>query len=303
MTVLATLTAIHSMNPELAWTMLIGGAACAVLWRSQSQVRGTTLVGPWLWTLVSLVSLVITQMVSSFVGDQALWTSSLEFAAIATSFCPLMSLLGAKRPQDQAWHFIVLTLWIILVLPVAESWILRHGQMPDLRGARSWFMLVLILLGVANSLPTRFWFPALLSGVGQVAMLADYLPIVRELVENPPIAVGFTAYAMAVIFAARIARRRPSHAHPWDHLWLSFRDEFGLLWGLRVAERINAAAQISEWPLILRWDGFHDLTGQPWCATSITEEVQEGLRQTMTNLLRRFVSPEWIAQRLSETRD
>lgn len=81
-------------------------------------------------------------------------------------------------------------------------------------------------------------------------------------------------------------------------VWHDFRDSFGMLWGLRVAEQINFAARSSGWPLTLRWQGFVDEQGKPLDLDLLPEETRKSLDQAIQNLLRRFVSPEWIAARM-----
>ena len=291
--------------PE-ACVLVLTAVSCWLLFRGRRLVRNTTLVGPLLWLQVSLYAIGCTHLVIAlsnlgFIEASETWEKAVACALAATTFCPLMSLLGAKRPQDRGWHFVVLSLWAILVLPVAESLVLRHGQMPDVRGARSWFMLVLILLGIANALPTRFWFPALLFGAGQVLVLANSLPIIREFVDSSPTAAGFCCCALAVIVAMQLAYRGTRASRSLASVWCDFRDGFGLLWGLRVAEQINIAARSSNWPLTLRWRGFVDQRGQPLDLDTLPAETRQSLHQVVSNLLRRFVSPEWIAERMGDT--
>jgi hypothetical protein len=86
-----------------------------------------------------------------------------------------------------------------------------------------------------------------------------------------------------------------SASKSYDRLWLDFRDLFGLLWGLRLQERVNAASTTAKWDVELQWQGF-----QP---RRVPPEHREALRQAMTGLLRRFVSHEWIAARLEKDID
>ncbi len=303
--------AIAFLAPAL-WVFALTVATCGLLFRGWRFVHGTTLVGPWLWMQASLGVMGVAQLVVAFansgshrgdVAESTGWGAAVVFAAAASSFCPLMSLLGAKRPQDHGWHFVVLSLWVILVLPVAESLVLRHGQMPDVRGARSWFMLILIGLGIANALPTRFWFPAILFGSGQLLMLANSLPMIRQLVDKSPTIVGFSCCAIAGIVATQLACRKRHANGSLDVVWRDFRDAFGLLWGLRVAEQINIAARSSNWPLSLRWQGFIGERGERFDWNSLPEETRKPLRQVVENLLRRFVSQEWIAARMDDAID
>ncbi|MEO8494337.1 MAG: hypothetical protein ABI614_04655 [Planctomycetota bacterium] len=299
--------AFATVAPTL-WVLVLTVAACSLLFRGRQFVKGTTLVGPWWWMQGSLFVMGSTQLVVVFANsgsaeEPASWETAVLFAAAASSFCPLMSLLGAKRPQDRGWHFVVLSLWAILVLPVAESLVLRHGQMPDVRGARSWFMLILIGLGIINSLPTRFWFPAILYGGGQLLMLANSLPFVREVVDTSPTIIGFSCCALSSIVATQFADCKRKSRGSLDSVWRDFRDAFGLLWGLRVAEQINIAARSSNWPLTLRWRGFVDDQGQTLEFSSLPTESRKPLRHVVDNQLRRFVSPEWIAARMGDPID
>lgn len=304
MSLFAAFTAVSSA----LWILVLTVATCGLMFRTRRFVKDTTLVGPWLWMQGSLCVIGCTHLLVAFanrgsVAESTSWKTAVLFAAAATSFCPLMSLLGAKRPQDRGWHFVVLTLWAILVLPVAESLILRHGQVPDVRGARSWFMLILIGLGITNSLPTRFWFPAILFGGGQLLMLATALPFVRELVDTSPTITGFSCCAMAGFVASQLACGKSQANGSLDAVWCDFRNPFGLLWGLRVAEQVNIAARSADWPLRLRWQGFMDERGEKLDWSSLPEETRKSLRQVVENLLRRFVSQKWIAARLDDAID
>jgi hypothetical protein len=74
------------------------------------------------------------------------------------------------------------------------------------------------------------------------------------------------------------------------------------LWGLRVQERVNAAAALYGWPFLLTWRGFRETaTGQP--AITFDAATEKALRQTLKGLLRRFVSAPWIGERLTEDVD
>jgi hypothetical protein len=108
--------------------------------------------------------------------------------------------------------------------------------------------------------------------------------------------------ALGLIVAAMLwaawKGRRTTASDGYDRLWIDFRDAFGLLWALRVQERVNAAAAMYGWPFMLVWSGFVETeSGQPIAAFS--PETEKALRQNLKGLLRRFVSPEWIGERLA----
>jgi hypothetical protein len=76
------------------------------------------------------------------------------------------------------------------------------------------------------------------------------------------------------------------------------------MWALRVAERINAAASVSDWPITLHWHGF---VGQEQPGDDPLEglpaDTRRAIQQSIENLLRRFVSQDWITTRLGKAVD
>jgi hypothetical protein len=106
----------------------------------------------------------------------------------------------------------------------------------------------------------------------------------------------------------------------WSFVWREFRDWYGTVWGVRVMERVNASVEMHNGPIVLGWEGFlwrnaHSLEGE--CrpldaagdlsgdrgggaiATRLASEQQTAIEQSLRNLLRRFVSSQWIEGRLS----
>jgi hypothetical protein len=204
-----------------------------------------------------------------------------------------MALLGAKRPQDRAWQFIVLSLWAILSLPSFE-WMLFGGRQ-EIHAARFAFLLILLGIGLANGLPTRYWPTSLLIGLGQLVLVMPFMMSTQDWmpVERGPLLaiVAFVAgWSLEAVGWPRATRGRS----PWDRLWLDFRDNFGTVRGLRVAERINATSALVGWPVRVGWSGFQVTSGNPHDLAEMPAAVEEGTRA----LLRRFVPPEWIDTRM-----
>ena len=73
---------------------------------------------------------------------------------------------------------------------------------------------------------------------------------------------------------------------------------------MRLAERTNAEASKYNWGIVLRWDGFHlesaDTLANHDETPAIPRETAEAIEQNFRNVLRRFVSPDWIAGRLDD---
>jgi hypothetical protein len=274
--------------------LVVGLAVLAV---QRGAIGQTTLVGAWWWTLAALVTWSGIELSAALRLADASLVAPLQLAAITLSFCPVVALLGAKRPQHLAWNFVVLSLWAIAALPAAENLLLQRGREVVMDDARGWFLWMLILLGPINFLPTRFWLSSLLLAGGHAIALSKYLPLMRRQVILESGAAGLALAAAALVAAWLVAPKQAPRASAYDRMWLDFRDSFGLLWGLRVQERVNAVAQQEHWGLELTWGGFQ-MPGSAEALSEIPATIEPALRTSLKGLLRRFVSNEWIDERL-----
>jgi hypothetical protein len=286
----------------LAWVAISALAGLAALVRIRPRLRGTTLVAAWWWSCGSLFCLCAVECWLAFQATTA-WHSHLRYAATVTTFWPLIALLGARRPQDRAWQLIVISLWVIVLLPAGEA-ILYTPEAPfELTGAWQVFVLGLALVGLANALPTRRWRSAVALFVGQMLLLAPNLSWEQALLAGSkfePTAVGMGLVVAALVLDALLRpRRRPAHA--LDRVWLDYRDAFGLLWSLRVAERFNAASRQLHWGIRLRWRGLDVEEGSN--CVEIPPATLAAARQNLEMLLRRFVSSEWFSTRWNDRLD
>jgi len=275
---------------------LVAIVLLVLAWR---KVRETTLVSAWCWAFAALVALAAAALLTPALKAQhgesleAIW-----FAAATLTFCPVISVLGSKRPQHRAWNFIVLSLWAIIALPAVEMLLLQRGEGLDVNDARGWFLWLLALLSPINYFPTRYWFASLAVVAGQLLLLQSQLPLLRWQSGFHPIS-GTSWITVGVISAYLVSRREVRTVNRIDSLWTDFRNSFGLLWALRVQERVNAFIQQQGLPCALTWHGLRDRNnGDP--ILELPEESERMLRQTLSGLLRRFVSPAWIAARVRE---
>ncbi|HTU23785.1 MAG TPA: hypothetical protein VMF30_00220 [Pirellulales bacterium] len=292
---IATVSTNLSELAAVLWIGLIVSGSLLLL-RARRAVLDTTLLAAWWWTLAAWLAVItagLVGMVPGYSQADTSWHQSLQMAAAMTTLCPAMAMLGAKRPQYAAWQWIVLSLWVVLSLPAAE-WLLFAGP-PAVHTARRWFLLVLLLPGIVNYLPTRHAGSAVLFGIGQAILLAPYLPA-GSLPASDHSLLAATLFVAALAAALR-PRRRPAARDPLDQLWRDFCNFYGLIWSLRVAERFNAAAVAAGWPVRLSWRGFRSPTGDLLPGLSTAERA--AMANNLTSWLSRFVSSEWIAKRLS----
>jgi len=285
-------------------SIVCGVALTVLLALSGRLLRGTTLVGPWLWGLISAAMLTLTSLAAMPpLADHFALSALFTYAAEASTLCPLVALLGARRPQHSAWQFVVATLYAILLVPAVQA-----GEVDGriaIDAPWSWFMLGLIGVGALNYLPTRYWPAAVALALGQWTLLAPHLiTSATPTWASPPTR---TALGLALLWLTVILLRRRATAplqspawrrrDPLDRLWLDFRDAFGVLWALRVQQRVNAAATQFGWPVELAWEGFCDrLTHQP--AAAMPPEVRAAVEHVLRTVLWRFMSERWMEQRL-----
>ena len=288
-----------------AWLIIaLALAALAALLARRRALAGSTLTAAWWWAVLGvLVAALAEGAIATLKPPGGVgWPTSLRYVAAAATLLPVMSVLGAKRPQHRAWQWIVASLWAVLLVPVVQSGLFSRGGPLEIHVAWRVFLAVLILMGLVNFCFTRFALPAVLVAAGQTALLWPQLPAVRATHGWPP--VGWSLLAAAVVMWSLRVSDSPrcpdgSRCPPGlQRLWLIFRDHYGLMWALRVVERFNAAATMYDWPLRLSWEGFtsvrHDGPLPP-----LPPDVQQRVDTAFRSLLRRFLSSETIDRELS----
>ena len=267
-------------------------------------LRGTTMLAACMWASVSLIAVGGSELGWAWNGASSVESlNAVRFACYMTCFCPCMALLGAKRPQNRAWQFIVLSLWLVLIMPALEAWAFHRDGYLQVRDARGLFLWILIFVGLLNVVATRYFVAGICAAGGQIALLVEYLPGLRSVVAGSHGLLAMLLFLIAIgLVYFHVPKRKPRVAVlPEDRLWLDFRDMYGVVWALRIAERVNALAEQHGWCVRLHWSGFERLqeTDRP---DSIDESTRTSVRKTIRMLLRRFVSTDWINQRYTDLR-
>jgi hypothetical protein len=247
----------------------------------------------FLWTTVWGTT-VLTPFVEGGVADR-LW-----YLCSVLMLCPPIAVLGARKPGLQAWNwFVLVPLVLVLGFPALA-----------LRGSGSWtaplqieipaaigFGLVLVM-GAGNYFGTRF---TLAAGLSVLALILTVGSVTSSVSELFPSTVncrigGTICLSAAFITAASRAKRTLPISHPMNHIWIDFRDEFGIVWSKRIMDHINRIADEEHWPVRLDLQGFLPLdeTAEAEDSIQANQRVEKKLRWH----LRRFVEPEWIERRL-----
>jgi hypothetical protein len=227
--------------------------------------RRTSLQGATLWSLVAWLTW------SGPLGCEA--SPDLVFIALAVTGGAGVAVLGARRPHVFAWNFVVLGLVSVLILPLAERWVIGARSLDALRLT---FLAGTLVVGIGNYLPTRFALAAiagLLVGGGWFAILLE-----PSYAEWTPFFVTLRIATAVVPWMALVTPARPT-GDEFGNLWRSFRDRFGFVWGERTREQFNRAAENAGLPIRLGWFGV--------CGTGSDAEMVQAV-DLFRRLSRRF---------------
>lgn len=264
-----------------------------------SGVRGTTLVAPWGWALASGLAVLA-------VAIEGATDPLLNYAAAITTLLPAAAIYGAKRPQDRGWQWIVAALLVTLLWPAGESWLLGHSFDLASQPLRSWFLVVLLAVQGGNWIITANAGPVILLIAAQAAMLWPQFPWANNRPDAQTWLLGAALLAIVpwwIVFNMRRARQLA--IHDVDAVcptardlaeWKNFRAAYGVVWALRVTERINEVAKLRRWPWRWNWSGPTPNSDNP----SSTEQRallflaetgdRAAWRQLWSNIFRRFLA-------------
>jgi hypothetical protein len=282
--------------------VLVLAAAAARVPGSRRFVRGTTLTTAWAWaaagTAVWLMlagwECVPHVAVSRGVLDRA-W-----FAAALVFMCAQTAVLGARRPGVRVWNaFVLAPLFIVLVWPALAVGSTAALQNPlELDTPAALAVGFVLLMGNGNFWRTRFTLPAVMLAAAVAAIVVPLCGIARDWpLEHWQFRVtGAVLLAAAIVLAHRSAERRPITHDAVERVWFDFRDWFGVVWALRIMDRVNQTAVAENWPVRLTFDGFR--WNDPAPDTADAQRTRERIEHTLRWLLRRFVDAEWLDERL-----
>ncbi len=277
---------------------IVGGLALAGTWGwyvRRPRLRGSTLAAPWNWMGLSLWAVAVVEILLLVLPMPGNTASLLRFVVAMTAFCPSTAILGAKRPQHRAWQWIVLSLWVVLILPAGEALLFPTESGLRLGMVRGIFLGGLCAVGIANYTATPRWPAAWTLGFAQFALATPFLPgfLGGGRFQMSPL-MGLAALVCSITWDTFLSDRHSAATSPLEALWLDFRNGHGILWSLRVAERVNLAAKENGWPVELAW------SGPKWkeaADPANQTETAVGMQRILRSLLRRFVSDAWITAR------
>lgn len=280
----------------IAAALVTAAAAASGCW----FVRGTTAVPAAMWATVAALGLAIEAGCTEAGGlREPSSRAAARLLVVSLAVCPVMSILGAKRPQHGVWQFIVATLACVLAMPAVTAVLVRPGSAPDLHVIERCFLPLLVVVGWLNYVATRRSLAASLVAVGQLGLMGAFLPLFGEREPLAPayeagaaglVAVGATISLAQAVFWPVTSEGRHDLGGTIGTPFLALRETLGAAWTLRIAERFNAVAAERRWPCRLRFRGFVVDEG------AAPGRWEEEAARCMRSLLRRFVSVEWLGR-------
>ncbi|WP_437205622.1 hypothetical protein [Planctomicrobium sp. SH664] len=278
---------------------------CLTRFRSGcSALKQTSLTSAWNWGLLAQLAWLASTAGALFQWQPAPRLDHLWYWTCVLSLCPLISVLGARRPTNRVWNlFIILPLLAVLGWPaLTELW--GTQQLSPLRlqaPVYLGFVLVLVM-GTGNYLGTRFGLPVVLAAVAVGIVLVPFSTQMALSEESTRLVRSVAAlfWGTALWGGHRAAERPVVEESPFDRVWFDFRDAFGIVWSIRIQERINATARKDHWSSRLGPLGFEWTTEVP---PADREKTLHNLEHALRWHLRRFVENEWIDQRLHPAPD
>jgi len=287
------------LAPVLA-EQFVGGLALLVMLAALAGgwlVRGSTAVpaAGWAAAAAAVMAWEAFRQAAGTVSPASAAGGRVVVAALLV--CPIMSLLGAKRPQHGVWQLIVATLAVVLALPAASAALIRPGSFPDLHILARCFLPLLVLVGWMNFIGTRravavsllglLW--PLLPGVSLSQAMPQ--PLVDLLAATAIAAGSLLAVVQSLLAGSRrsgAAARGDWFAQQIDGCLLPLRETLGAAWTLRLAERFAALAEQRGWPVRLTFRGAVT-NGDP-----ADPSWQRDATRAAEALFRRFVSTQWL---------
>lgn len=285
----------------LLLTLLSLGLVTWLLFNAAKRLRRTTLSGTAAWALIASTCWLVAaigsnaSLISQAVSDVLFYLTSILL------LCPGISVLGARRPGNTAWNFFVLLpLIAVLLWPAIASTRFLNSDTPlELESPPLIGFALVLIMGAGNYFGTRFTLPVLLYAASVTLLAAS----MAESAPSPVPERTTARHLAAVLMAASIgmaslrAGERYEVSTTLDRVWLSFVDTFGLVWAKRVMDRLNEAGTHEKWPAVIHW---HGIEWNPDAGEEQRRQAEEKLDAKMRWLLKRFVDPDWIDERLKD---
>ncbi len=279
------------------------------VWRARTAIRGTTLVGAWVWSLIAVAMWLLAQIATTISQTPEPVLDLMWYATAVLTVCPFVAVLGARNPGGKSWTwFVVLPLVLVLSWPAWPTMLDLETRLV-LTGPVVLGFLVVMLMGAGSYVGTRFTVLviAIVGGVGSLLLWPDseFRTDTAALI----VVAGFItsikstpAYSRRETYRLQLDEEGKQEFVPttcderYGRLWCEFRDYYGLVWAIRVVDRLNQLFARDKLPVRLQMDGLI------WNETPSDEAdksfVYQKADKSIFWILGRFVDRDWINARI-----
>lgn len=290
------------LGTMLTLTVAIGWLGFLRLTRTvrRTSLTAAALWGLWFQTTLTIAAITTIAKPLAFPVIRPGVVDQLWYLTAVSALCPLIAILGARRGRIVDWSlFVLLPLIAVLEWPaIVQCRRCWNGQRLELELPSLIAFSLVLIMGAGNFVGTRFTRSAIVWIVTWSLVVWTFSgSFGQNRAPREPVYSYLTISLLVFWMATAKAVSRRSEATGWDSVWQDYRNLFGTAWAFRLMTRINEVAQRDEWPWTLTSDGFRlvslgmEYPGEPHSDPRVD--------QTMRWLLKQFVDPEWIDERLA----
>ena len=289
-------------------TLFLLGIVLLAVFSSTQRLRNTTMRTASWWAFVG-VSLWVGIAIAAVFGNAAAgWLDAAHYGVAVILLCPLIAVLGARRPSANVWNlFVLVPLILVLMWPVVASADVMKGRPLELESPTMVAFVLVLVMGAGNYFGTLSGFPAFIFACCQVCLVLPLWGSVPDFFMSKDTARLVAALSLG--WSVVLIKHRRVANEQWEgpaltKLWLDFIDTYGMVWGKRVMDRVNAAAVHENWGCRLELDGFAVLSDSQETAPHSVQLIAPDattLRQAepiVRWLMKRFVNEDWVAERI-----
>jgi len=279
--------------------------SCVLLIYSVVRIRrlvvGLTLIYSWAWAVAASIAVLIATVLSSgLFSVPAGWQSLGQLFAVTMLLTPAVATLGARKPGAGPWQgFVVTPLILVLLWPGVSQFISSRARAPlDLSVPAFAGIIIVLMMSAGTSLGTGMTSPFLMYVAGVVLAILPSTGWVSAdsilpLLTPPLLMCGTWLGTQAISKRYAMIAAADTKNELVDQTWRLFQDLYGLVWALRVQDRVNQFALREHWGVRLTLDGFRSQEGD----VASDEDLQKS-RDALRWVLGRFADEQWVASRL-----
>ena len=316
--------------------LVLAGFSSVLLrcWNRRRLLIPTTLYAAWKWGFcaqlfwwvvlaLSIINEVLSKSILPTGTESHLW-----YGAAVLQLTPFVAVLGARRPTVNVWSMFVLSPMVIVIgWPVFIAWGTDQIQQPLLLETPACLAFSFVMLmGLGNYLGTRFSLAVCLVGLVLIGILSHSSQSMLFTSEISPKAIriwGTILLTSAGFLASHlIANRRVCNVPEeqidlepgmnnslslkalccqYNQLWFDVRDYYGIVWATRLMRDVNSMAEKESWPVRLSVMGLEPLNHSLELIEEELSKLDRQIEHRFRWLLQRFVTSEWIDERLLRT--